>query len=353
MNISKEPFGNTAEGTPVDLYTLVNDHGVEVKITNYGGIIVSLLVPDRQGEMADVVLGFETLTPYLDRHPFFGALVGRYANRIAGGKFSLNGLEYSLAQNNGPNHLHGGLKGFDKAVWQADPFSGEEKVGLNLTYLSPDGEEGYPGALTARVDYTLNNDQALKIDYYATTDQDTILNLTNHTYFNLAGTGDILDHVVMLNAGQFTPIDQTLIPTGELRDVKGTPMDFTQPVAIGARINQDDDQLRYAQGYDHNWVLNNPEGALGLAATVYEPTTGRVLEVYTTQPGVQFYTGNFLNGAFTGKGGTTYHQRTGFCLETQHFPNSPNQPDFPSVLLRPGQQYAQTTVFKFSTRQSS
>jgi len=350
MNISKQPFGHTAEGTPVDLYTLVNDHGMEVNITNYGGIIVSLLVPDRHGEMADVVLGFETFTPYLDRHPFFGAVVGRYANRIAGGKFSLNGVEYSLAQNNGPNHLHGGLKGFDKAVWQVEQFSGENEVGLNLTYLSPDGEEGYPGALTARVVYTLNNDQALKIDYFATTDQDTILNLTNHTYFNLAGTGDILDHVVTLNADRFTPIDQTLIPTGELRNVKSTPMDFTQPVAIGARIDQDDEQLRYAQGYDHNWVLNHPEGTLGLAAAVYEPTTGRVLEVYTTQPGVQFYTGNFLNGAFTGKKGITYHQRTGFCLETQHFPNSPNQPNFPSVVLRPGQQYAQTTVFRFSTR---
>jgi aldose 1-epimerase len=350
MHISKQPFGNTAEGLPVDLYTMVNDHGMEVKITNYGGIIVSIVVPDRQGKLADVVLGFEILTPYLDRHPFFGAVAGRYANRIAGAKFSLNGVEYTLAQNNGPNHLHGGLKGFDKAVWQAEEFSGQEGVGVNLTYLSPDGEEGYPGALTAKVVYTLNNDQALKIDYFATTDQDTILNLTNHTYFNLAGTEDVLDHVVTLNADRFTPVDETLIPTGELRDVKGTPMDFTQPMAIGARIDQDDEQLRYALGYDHNWVLNHPEGSLSLAATVYEPATGRVLEVYTTQPGVQFYTGNFLNGAFTGKDGITYHKRAGFCLETQHFPNSPNQPNFPSTVLRPGEQYAQTTIFRFSTR---
>lgn len=350
MNISKQLFGHAEAGTPVDLYTLVNDNGLELKITNYGCIIVSTLAPDRQGKLGDVVLGFETLEKYLEPHPFFGAVAGRYANRIAGGKFSLNGVEYTLAQNNGPNHLHGGLKGFDKAVWQAEEFSSEGEVGLKLTHESPDGDEGYPGTLKVTVFYTLNNEGTLRLDYLATTDQDTVLNLTNHSYFNLSGAETILDHEVRLNADRFTPVDATLIPTGELRSVAGTPMDFTKSTAIGARIDQADEQLQYGRGYDHNWVLNNSDGSLALAATVYDPTTGRVLEVYTTQPGVQFYTGNFLDGSLTGKGGRSYPQRAGFCLETQHFPDSPNQPNFPSTVLRPGEQYNQTTVFKFSTR---
>jgi aldose 1-epimerase len=350
VNISKQLFGQTAAGTPVELYTLVNDKGLKVKITNYGCIIVSILAPDRQGKLEDIVLGFETLEKYLEPHPFFGAIAGRYANRIAGGKFSLNGVEYTLAQNNGPNHLHGGLKGFDKAVWQAEEFSGDGEVGLRLAYESPDGEEGYPGTLKVNVFYTLTNQGGLRVDYLASTDQDTVLNLTNHSYFNLSGAETISDHEVRLNADRFTPVDATLIPTGELRSVKGTPMDFTQPVAIGARINEADEQLQYGRGYDHNWVLNNSGGSLALAATVYELTTGRVLEVYTTQPGVQFYTGNFLDGTVTGKKGRPYPQRAGFCLETQHFPDSPNQPNFPSTVLRPGEQYNQTTVFKFSTR---
>jgi len=350
MEIKKQPFGELADGPSIDLYTLRNDNGLEVNITNYGGIIVSMLVPDRAGNMGDVVLGFATLDGYLGGSPYFGCIVGRYANRIARGKFTLNGVEYALAQNNGENHLHGGLKGFDKMAWAATQVSAEGRVGVRLTYRSPDGEEGYPGTLQATVVYTLTNDNALQIDYTATTNQDTVVNLTNHTYFNLLGRGDILGHEVMLNADKFTPIDDTLIPTGQLRAVAGTPMDFTQPTPIGARIDGDDEQLNYAGGYDHNWVLNTPEGTLGLAARVHEPNSSRVLEVYTTQPGVQFYTGNFLKGNLTGKRGVVYHKRSGFCLETQHFPDSPNQPNFPSTVLKPGQQYRHTTVFKFSTR---
>lgn len=350
MNVSKQLFGQTPAGEPVDLYTLTNDKGLEIKITNYGCIIVSIMVPDRQGKVADVALGFETFEKYLEPHPFFGAVAGRYANRIARGRFKLNGVEYTLAQNNGPNHLHGGLKGFDKVVWQAEEFSGDGEVGVKLAYESPDGEEGYPGTLQAQVTYTLTNQGGLRIDYHATTDQDTVLNLTNHSYFNLSGAETILEHEVMLNAAHFTPVDATLIPTGELQAVEGTPMDFTQPVAIGARIEEADQQLQYARGYDHNWVLNNSDGSLALAATVYDPTTGRLLEVYTTQPGVQFYTGNFLDGSVVGKKDRAYPQRAGFCLETQHFPDSPNQSNFPSTVLRPGEEYNQTTVFRFSTR---
>ncbi len=350
MNITQQPFGQTPDGSPVDLYTLVNDADLEIKITNYGGIIVSILAPDRDGTFTDIVLGFDTLAGYFQPQPYFGALVGRYANRIAQGRFTLNGVDYVLAQNNGSNHLHGGLKGFDKVIWQATPFETAAEVGLTLTYQSVAGEEGYPGTLDVQVVYTLTNDQAFKIDYTATTDQDTILNLTNHTYFNLAGAEDVLGHEVSLNADRFTPVSDVLIPTGELRPVSGTPMDFTQPTAIGARIDQPDEQLKFGGGYDHNWVLNNPDGHLTLAATVYEPTTGRVLETYTTQPGVQFYTGNFLDGTLTGKGGQTIHKRAGFCLETQHFPDSPNQPTFPSTVLKPGETYAQTTIYKFGVR---
>jgi len=350
--ITKRPFGKTADGQPVDLYTLKNASGMEAQITNYGGIVTSLKVPDRNGKLDDVVLGFDDLDSYLKGHPFFGALVGRYGNRIAKGKFSLNKVEYKLATNNGPNSLHGGLKGFDKAVWQAKEVVTKDGPALELAYLSKDGEEGYPGNLAAKVIYTLTNQNELKIDYSAQTDKDTVVNLTHHSYFNLAGAGtrDILDHVMMLNANRFTPVDSDLIPNGELRGVKGTPMDFTTPMTIGARINQDDEQLKFGKGYDHNWVLNSGGGKLALAARVTEPTTWRVMEVYTTQPGIQFYTGNFLDGKNTGKGGKVYRHRYGFCLETQHFPDSPNHPAFPSTVLKPGETYRQTTVYRFAAK---
>jgi len=352
MDVKQQPFGQTKDGTVVDLFTLSNDNGLEIKISNYGGTIVSVLAPDTQGNLADVVLGFEDLAGYLQPHPYFGALVGRFANRIAGGKFTLQGVEYTLARNNGQNHLHGGLKGFDKAIWQAEAVPGEVEVGLKLTHVSPDGDEGYPGKLRATVLYTLNIDNELKIHYTATTDRTTVVNLTNHAYFNLAGAGagDILEHEVMLNADVFTPIDETLIPTGELRSVSGTPLDFSELTPIGARINQEDEQLRLAGGYDHNFVVNGPAGTVRLAARVHEPVTGRVMEVYTTAPGTQFYSGNFLDGTITGKAGAVYHKRTGFCLETQHFPDSPNKPEFPTTVLEPGDEYRQTTIYKFLTR---
>ena len=351
MNIHKQLFGATQSGTPVDLYTLTNDQGVQVKITNYGGIIVSLRTPDRSGKLDDIVLGFDTLAEYLGPHPFFGVLVGRYANRIAEGKFTLKGKQYALAQNAGGNHLHGGNKGFDKAVWEAAPrglpASVGDEVSLHLTYLSKDGEEGYPGNLTVEVTYTLTNDNELRIDYAAITDQATILNLTNHSYFNLAGGGDNLGHVMMLNADQFTPVNDKVIPTGELRSVAGTPLDFRQPTPIGARIEQDDEQLRFGGGYDHNWVVNGTPGDLRPAARVTEPSTGRVLEVFTTQPGIQFYSGNMMPPTITGRGGQVYPWRGALCLETQHFPDSPNQPNFPSTVLEPGERFHEVTVFKF------
>ncbi len=352
MEIEKHAFGKMANGTPVELYTLTNANGLEAKITNYGGIVVSLLVPDRDGKLGDVVLGYETLEEYIENNPYFGTLVGRYGNRIARGKFTLEGIEYTLAQNDGENHLHGGLKGFDKVVWKADAVRGKNSVGLKLTYLSKDGEEGYPGNLSVTVVYTLTNDNELKIEYTAVTDKVTIVNLIHHGYFNLAGAGlgDILGHELMIKADRFTPVDKGLIPTGELRSVKGTPMDFTRAVAIGARIDQAAEQLVLGGGYDHNWVLNNGDGSLALAAKVYEPTTGRVMEVYTTEPGIQFYSGNFLDGSITGKGGKVYEYRYGFCLETQHFPDSPNKPDFPSTVLKPGETYTTTTIYTFSVK---
>lgn len=352
MDIKKEPFGKMADGTPVDLYTLTNANGLQAAITTYGGAVVSLLIPDRDGKLDDVVLGFETLDEYVKKSPFFGCITGRYANRIAKGKFTLNGVAYALAQNQAGNHLHGGVKGFDKVVWAAEEKSGEAGVGLILTYLSKDGEEGYPGNLSVEVTYTLTNDDELRIDYAATTDKDTIINLTNHSYFNLAdgGAGDILGHEIMIDADRFTPVDSTQIPTGELRSVASTPMDFLQMTAIGARVDQDDEQLHFGLGYDHNWVLNNSDGTLALAAKVQEPTTGRVMEVYTTEPGIQFYSGNFLVGPIAGKGGKVYHKRHGLCLETQHFPDSPNHPDFPSTVLKPGETYQTTTVYKFYTK---
>jgi len=349
VQMKKQPFGKTADGQAVDLYTLTNPNGLEAAITNYGGIVVRLKTPDRNGQLADVVLGFDTLDDYLKGHPYFGAIIGRYGNRIAKGRFQLNGVEYKLAVNNGENHLHGGLKGFDKVVWNARDVSTAEAPALELTYTSKDGEEGYPGTLHVTVVYTLTPANELKIDYAATTDKDTIVNLTNHSYFNLAGQGegDILGHELMINASRFTPVDAGLIPTGELRSVEGTPFDFRKPVAIGARINQDDQQLKYGNGYDHNFVLDRTGDGLVLAARVTEPKSGRVMEVYTTEPGIQFYSGNFLDGSNKGKGGKIYQRRYGFCLETQHFPDSPNKPNFPSTVLRPGAKYQSTTVYRF------
>ena len=349
-SIRKQTFGKTLEQTPVDIYTLTNLHGVEARITTYGGIVVSLKVPNRKGVLGDVVLGYDALEDYQKNNtPYFGALIGRYGNRIARGKFSLGGREYRLATNNGENHLHGGVKGFDKVIWRAAETNSKEGVALALTYLSKDGEEGYPGNLSVRVVYTLTDSNELKIEYTATTDKETIVNLTNHSYFNLAGEGNILNHELMINADRFTPVDQNLIPTGELRSVKGLPMDFTQPTAVGARIDQNDEQLRFGQGYDHNWVLNKGD-KLALAARVYESGSGRVLEVYTTEPGVQFYSGNFLDGTLKGKGNRMYQKRAGLCLETQHFPDSPNESSFPSPVLKPGMKYQTTTVYKFSAK---
>jgi aldose 1-epimerase len=351
-NIKKESFGKTKEGQAATLYTLTNTNGVETRITDYGGIVVSLKVPDRSGKMDDIVLGFDNLDGYLKGHPFFGAIVGRYGNRIGKGRFTLNGVEYKLATNNGENHLHGGIKGFDKSVWKAKEVKSNNVVGLELTYLSKDGEEGYPGNLSVRVVYTLTDKNELKIDYFATTDKDTVVNLTNHSYFNLAGqgNGDILKHEVTINADNFTPVDSTLIPTGEIRSLKNTPFDFTQSTAIGKRVEQDDEQLKFGKGYDHNFVLNGKAGELRQAVKVVEPSTGRVMEVLTTEPGVQFYIGNFLDGSLTGKNGKVYQRRYGFCFETQHFPDSPNKPKFPSTVLKKGDTYRTTTIYRFGTQ---
>jgi len=346
----KTAFGKTADGQQVDLYTLSNDRGMEAAITNYGGIVVSLKAPAHDGSFADVVLGFDSLDGYLKEHPYFGAIIGRYGNRIAKGRFKLNGVEYKLATNNGENHLHGGIKGFDKVVWAARDVSTPQAAALELKYTSKDGEEGYPGNLDVTVIYTLTEDNELKIDYSATTDKDTVVNLTNHSYFNLAGegNGDILGHEMMINAAAFTPVDAGLIPTGEIKKVEGTPFDFRKPAAIGARINADDPQIRYGKGYDHNFVLDRKGGGLELAARVVERKSGRILEVLTTEPGIQFYSGNFLDGSVKGKGGKAYQHRYGFCLETQHFPDSPNKPNFPSTVLKPGGKYQTTTVYRFS-----
>ena len=348
--ISRQPFGQTKDGIAVDLYTLRNSKGAEVGICNYGGLVTFLKVPDRNGQFGDVVLGYDTLADYIKESPYFGALIGRYGNRIAKGKFKLDGKEYTLATNNAPNALHGGLKGFDKVVWEPRILATLEGPALKLKYESKDGEEGYPGNLSVTAVYTLTDDNALKLEYTATTDKDTVVNFTQHSYFNLAGKGDILNHEVMMPADRFTPVDSTLIPTGELKPVDGTPFDFRTPTAIGARIGQEDEQLKFGNGYDHNWVINKPMGQLGLMARVYEPTTGRVLEVGSTEPGLQFYTGNFLDGKLTGKGGWVYQFRNGFCLEAQHYPDSPNQPNFPSVVLKPGQVYQSTIIFKFSVQ---
>ncbi len=349
-DIGKQPFGATKDGTPVDLYTLRNSKGAEARICNYGGIVVSLKVPDRKGQLGDVVLGYDTLAGYLKETPYFGALIGRYGNRIAKGKFTLSGKEYTLATNNGPNALHGGIKGFDKVVWQARSFRGPIGQALELRYLSKDGEEGYPGNLSVTATYTLTEQNGLQLEYAATTDKDTVLNLTQHSYFNLAGKGDVLGHIVMMPADRFTPVDGTLIPTGKLRPVTGTPFDFTSPTPIGARIGQTDEQLKFGNGYDHNFVFDKRIGDLTLLARVSEPTSGRILEVLSTEPGLQFYTGNFLDGTLTGKGGNVYNFRNAFCMEPQHFPDSPNQRAFPSVVLKPGQIYRNTIIFRFSVK---
>jgi len=343
MKIKKEHFGKTNDGKNVDLFYLTNKNGTVVKITNYGGIITSIIVPDKNGKFDDIVLGFNTLNKYLKAHPYFGAIIGRYANRISKAKFFLNGNEYKLATNNGKNHLHGGIKGFDKVLWKAKEIKKENEICLKLSYLSKDGEEGYPGNLSIIVTYSLTNNDELKIDYEAETDKATPINLTNHSYFNLKGAGksDILSHVLTIYADKYTPVDKGLIPTGELKKVKGTPMDFLKPYAIGLRIKE------VKGGYDHNFVLNHKKGILSPAARVYEPETGRVIEILTTQPGIQFYSGNFLNGTIKGKNGKQYNKHYGFCLETQHFPDSPNLPNFPSTILKPGEKYSQTTIYKF------
>lgn len=346
---SKEPFGSV-DGRSVSLYTLRNGRGMEARITNYGGIVVSLMVPDRTGKSSDIVLGHESLSSYLTQTQYFGAIVGRYANRIGHARFVLDGREYVLTPNDGPNQLHGGLRGFNRVVWNVDESTPPTDPTLVLSYLSKDGEEGYQGNLHVKVVYSLTDSNALRIDYTATTDKPTVLNLSHHSYFNLAGqgVGDILGHTLMINADRFTPIDSELIPTGEIRSVVGTPMDFRTATVVGARIGAPDEQLRLGRGYDHNWVINRNDLSLLLAARLSEPTSGRVMEVWTTQPAVQLYTGNFLDGTSVGKGGAVYKYRTGICLETQHYPDSPNKPQFPSTVLRPGETFTSTTLYRFS-----
>jgi aldose 1-epimerase len=350
--VTQAAFGVSPDGTPVELFTLTNARGVEVRAMTYGGVIVSLKVPDRAGHLDDVVLGFDSLGGYVKDSPYFGAIVGRFANRIAKGRFTLDGKTYKLAVNNGPNALHGGLKGFDKIVWQAERFTNDSGVGVTFSHVSPDGDEGYPGTLTVHVRYLLTDSNQLVVDYDATTDKATPINLTQHTYFNLrgAGNGDILGHEVMLAADSFTPVDSTLIPTGVVAPVAGTPLDFRALTPIGARIDEDNPQLKYAGGYDFNWVVRRTGPGLVQAAHVVEPTTGRTIDVLTTEPGLQFYTGNFLDGTITGKSGKVYGHRSGFTLETQHYPDSPNQPRFPATILRPGQEYRSRTVFVFGVQ---
>ena len=349
--VSRAPFGQLPDGRRVELFTLTNPQGIEVRAMTYGAIITSIRTPDLNGTQADIVLGFDSLSGYLAGSPYFGAIVGRYANRIAGGRFTLDGVIYQLARNNGPNSLHGGDRGFDKVLWNAEPFQNDSAMGVTFRYESPDGEEGYPGTVRVQVIYTLTATNELSVDYEATTDKATPINLSQHTYWNLhgEGRGDILDHVLTLNASEFTPVDSTLIPTGLIASVAGMPFDFRRSTAIGARINESNEQLRFGKGYDHNWVIDrDSQGTLVLAARLEDPVSGRRLEISTTEPGVQFYTGNFLDGSLKGKGGRPYGHRTGLCLETQHFPDSPNHANFPSTILRPGQRYQSRTEFVFS-----
>ncbi|HBG28218.1 MAG: galactose mutarotase [Planctomycetes bacterium GWF2_41_51] len=348
-----QDFGSLPDGTSAKLYTLTNKNGMNIQVTNYGGIIVRLYAPDKNNAFSDVVLGYERVEDYIKSSPYFGAIAGRYANRIGNGEFSLDGKNYKLAKNNNGHHLHGGLIGFDKVIWEMKPVNTFKGAALKVHYLSKDGEEGYPGNLDITVTYTLTNKNEVMVDYKATTDKITVCNLTQHSYFNLKsqGNGDILNHQLMLNADSFTPVDAGLITTGQILPVKGTPMAFTIPTAIGARINEDYQQLKYGRGYDHNWVLNKKHPKeLSLAASVYEPNTGRYMEVWTTEPAIQFYCGNFLDGSNVGKEGKVYNFRNGFCLETQHYPDSPNKTQFPSVILKPGEKYIHKTVFKFKTK---
>lgn len=354
-SVKVEPFERLSGGQLVKVYTLTNRNGLQLRAMNYGGIILSLRVPDRNGSFDDIVLGFETAAKYVEQSPYFGAIIGRYGNRIEGGEFELNGKTYTLATNNGPNHLHGGTRGFDKRFWEGKSFVDEHGVGITFSYTSPDGEEGYPGTLDTKVTYRLTDDNELIVSYEATTTEATPVNLTQHSYFNLGGhgSGDVLDHELMIDANRFTPVDSTLIPTGERRRVEGTPFDFTSPTPIGARIEAENRQIEFGQGYDHNFILNRDDASkdsLALAARVYDPESGRVMTVHTTEPGLQFYSGNFLDGSLTGKDGVTYERRSGFCLETQHFPNSPNEPSFPSTILRPGETYLSRTIFTFDTQ---
>lgn len=351
-----EVFGKMPDGTAVEAYTLTNKHGVKLRAMTYGAIVLSLETPDRDGKSADIVLGYNTLGEYIKDTPYFGAVVGRYGNRIANGKFSLEGKDYTLATNNEPGglkcSLHGGLKGFDKVVWRGEGLVKDGAQGVKFSYTSKDGEEGYPGTLNLSVTYLLTDANEWKVDYEATTDKATPVNVTQHSYFNLKGegNGDILGHELTFKASKFTPVTVGLIPTGELRPVKGTPFDFTTPHSIGERVKADDEQMKFGGGYDHNWVLDNQDGKLALAASVHEPTTGRTLAVLTTEPGLQFYCGNFLDGKLTGKSGKPYQFRNGFCLETQHYPDSPNQPAFPSTILQPGKTLKSTTVFQFGAK---
>jgi len=350
-SITSKPFGITTDHKEATLFTLKNAVGATATITNYGGIVTSLTIPDRKGKFTDVVLGFKTLADYEKKSPYFGALIGRYGNRIAKGTFSLDGKTYHLPVNNAPNSLHGGLKGFDKVVWDAAPSLTKQGPSLRLSYTSKDGEQGYPGKLSISATYTLTNKNALRLVFRATTDKKTIVNLTHHSYFNLSGQGggDILNHVVTLHAGRFTPVDKDLIPTGILQPVQGTPFDFKKATPIGARIAQNDPQLKFANGYDHNWIADKPPGKLAVVAKVEDPKSGRVLEVLSTEPGFQFYTGNFLDGTLTGKGGKPYPFRGAFCIEPQHYPDSPNHKNFPSVVLKPGETYKNTIIYRFST----
>lgn len=347
--IKSEPFGKAPDGTPVELFTLINLNGVTAQISNYGGIITTLNVPDKDGNFDDVVLGFYTLEEYIKKSPHFGCLVGRFGNRIAGGKFTLDGVEYQMAINNGPNHLHGGLVGFDKKVWTPEMITEENGSALKLTYLSPDGEENYPGNLNVEAVYRLNDDNELILTFSATTDKKTVLNLTHHSYFNLKGhgNGDILDHEIQFNSTEFVAIDSTSIPLGPLMNVSNTPFDFLQPKSIGQDIEADDEQIRNGGGYDHSFVVDGYNEKLKLACTVWDHTSGRMMEVWTTEPAVQFYTGNFLDGSIKGKDGKVYKQRYGFCLEAQHYPDSPNHPEYPTTVLGPGEVYDQTTIYKF------
>ena len=343
MNVQKQPFGRTPDGTAVEIYTLTNDKGLKAHVMSYGATLVSLEVPNRTGRPGDIVLGYDTLDGYIKNNPYFGSTVGRYGNRIAKGRFTLDGATYQLATNNGENHLHGGIKGYDKVVWKAESVRGDGDAGVKFSYLSKDGEEGYPGNLNITVVYTLTNANELRISYEATTDKATPVNLTHHSYFNLAGESDVLGHELTINADAYTPVDAGLIPTGEIRPVKDSPFEFTTPHTIGERIAQ------VEGGYDHNFVLRSGGGMMDLAVRVFEPKSGRIMEISTTEPGLQFYSGNFLDGTITGKGGKAYLKHYGFCLETQHFPDSPNKPNFPSTILRPGAVYKSLTIHKFST----